>query len=189
MEPQQPIQSAISELQEGCPKTGSRREKFFDALKNKHPNLHTLYVVSSIIGIWSGAIYISDSWAHGVNLLAEPTPAFSIEVVMRHVGLLMFGLLLLLLDDLSLKELMIGRKTPSEKPTEDMSFREKIFHNFKTNYPNFSTIYTLFAIMFSWCGIWGLLYDIPMQPFWRSLMTIFIGFLLLYIDDMSLDEL
>ncbi|MFE1746302.1 hypothetical protein [Coleofasciculus sp. H7-2] len=99
------------------------------------------------------------------------------------------ALTMLLLDDLSLKELLFMKKTPSEKAVEDMNSREKVFHYFKTKYSNLSTIYTLIAIIISWCGIWGLLWDIPMQPFWRSLLTIFLGFFLLYIDDLKLDEI
>ena len=185
--PQEPIQSAVSELQ-GKTKT-SVRQRFFDTLKNKYPNLHALYVTICIIGIWSGTVLISDSWAHGVNLLSEPASSFSMNAAMRHLGLLMLGLLMLLLDDLSLKELMFGRKTESEKPVEKMNRREKLFHDFKTQYPNLTTIYTLIAIILSWCGIWGLLWGIPVQPFWRSISTVVLGFSLLYIDDMQLDEL
>ena len=189
MEPQKPIESAISDLQKGRTKGNSIRERFFDTFKNKYPNIHILYVLTNIIGIWSGVILIADSWAHKVNLLAEPTPAFSLEVAVRLVGLLMLGMLLLLLDDLSLKELVFGRKTPSEKDSKDMNIREKFFHNFKTRYSNLSTIYTLMAIVLCWTGIWGLVWSIPIQPFWRSLMTVFLGFFLLYIDDLDLGEL
>lgn len=101
----------------------------------------------------------------------------------------MLGLTMLLLDDLSLKELLLMKKTPSEKDIKDMNLMEKVFHYFKIRYPNLSTIYTLMAIIISWCGIWGLLWDIPIQPFWRSLLTIFLGFFLLYIDDLKLEEL
>lgn len=167
----------------------SFREKFFDIFKNKYPNIHALFVTINIIGIWSGAVLISDSWAQGINLISEPVAEFSLIVFMRHWALLMLGLLLLLIDDLSLKELIFMKKTPSEKPIELMNFRERIFHDFKTNYPNLSSIYTLLAIVISWCGIWGMIWDIPIQPFWRSLATICLGFLLLYIDDLKLDEL
>jgi hypothetical protein len=184
--PGQPIQSAISDLQKGHSSPVSR---FFDTLKTKYPNLHTLYVLTNIINIWSGVILIGDSWAHKVNLIAEPTTPFSLEVGLRHLSFLIAGIILLLLDDLSLKELLFGRKTPSEKDIRDMNFREKFFHNFKTKYPNLSTIYTLMAIVFCWTGIWGLVWDIPIQPFWRSIMTVCVGFFMLYIDDMSLDEI
>ena len=167
----------------------SWREKFFTALKTKYPNLHALYVTTNIIGIWSGAVLISDSWAQGINLMLEPTPEFSLTIFMRHWALLTLGLVLLLLDDSSLKELIFMKKTESEKPVEDMNTREKIFHSFKINYPNLSSIYNLLAIIISWCGIWGMLWGIPIQPFWRSLITIFLGFFLLYIDDLKLDEI
>lgn len=167
----------------------SWREKFFAAFKTRYPNIHALYVTTNIIGIWSGAVLISDSWAQGINLIIEPTPEFSFLTFMRHWALLMLGLALLLLDDLSLQELIFMKKTNSEKPIASMNKRERIFHNFKINYPNLSSIYTLLAIVISWCGIWGMLWGIPIQPFWRSLLTIFLGFFLLYIDDLKLDEL
>ena len=189
MEPQQPIESAISALQKGRTKGNSLRARFFDTFKNKYPNIHILYVLTKIIGIWSGVILIADSWCHKVNLLAEPAPTFSLEVVGRQVSLLILGMFLLLLDDLSLKELLFGRKTRSEKDPLDMNIREKFFHNFKTKYPNLSTIYALMAIVLCWTGIWGLVWGIPIQPFWRSLMTVFLGFFLLYIDDLDLGEL
>ena len=73
-DPIQPIESAISDLQEG---RRSLRVRFFDTFKTKYSNLHTLYVLINIINIWSGFILIADSWAHKVNLIAEPTPEFS----------------------------------------------------------------------------------------------------------------
>lgn len=189
MDPKEPIESAISELQEGRSSRPSVRQRFFDTLKHKHSNLHALYVTTSVVAIWSGAILILNSWANKANLMAEPTSEFSLEVVLRHFSLLILGLLMLLLDDLSLQELLLMKKTPSQKAVEEMNSREKVFHYFKIRYPNLSTIYTLIAIILSWTGIWGLLWDIPMQPFWRSLLTIFLGFFLLYMDDLKLDEL
>jgi hypothetical protein len=121
--------------------------------------------------------------------MADPTPDFSLEVALSHLSLLIIGLLMLLLDDLSLQELLLMKKTPSQKAVENMNSREKVFHYFNIRYPNLSTIYTLIAIILSWCGIWGMIWDIPMQPFWRSLLTIFLGFFLLYIDDLKLEEL
>lgn len=189
MDPKEPIESAISELQEGRSSRPSLRQRFFDTFKKNYSNLHALYMTTNVVAIWSGAVLLSDSWARKVNLILEPTQEFSLEVALRHFSLLILGLLMLLLDDLSLHELVLMKKTPSRKAVEDMNFMEKFFHYFKIKYPNLSTIYTLIAIILSWSGIWGLLYDIPMQPLWRSLMTMFIGFLLLYIDDMRLDEL
>ncbi len=167
----------------------SWRERFFSLLKTKYPNLHTLYVTINIIAIWSGIVLVSDSWAHGINLMAESPPEISLSVPIRHLSLLMFGLFLLLVDDLSLTELVLMKKTHIEKNIAEMNTREKIFHYFKTKHPNLSTIYTLLAIIVSWCGIWGLLWDIPIQPFWRSILTIVLGLFLLYIDDFKLDEI
>ncbi|WP_019507994.1 hypothetical protein [Pleurocapsa sp. PCC 7319] len=121
--------------------------------------------------------------------MAESPPEISLSVPIRHLSLLMFGLFLLLVDDLSLTELVLMKKTHIEKNIAEMNTREKIFHYFKTKHPNLSTIYTLLAIIVSWCGIWGLLWDIPIQPFWRSILTIVLGLFLLYIDDFKLDEI
>lgn len=189
MDPKKPIQSAISDIQPKPSGRPSLREKFFDTLKTKYPNIHALYVTTCIIAIWSGAVLISDTWAQGTNLLEEPAPDFALKVVMRHLALLIVGLFTLWIDDLSLEELVLMKKTPMEKDFEEMNSREKLFYHFKTKYPNLSTMYTLIAIITSWCGIWGLIWDIPIQPFWRSLMTIFLGFFLLYIDDLKLEEL
>ena len=140
MDPKEPIESAISELQEGRSSRPSLRHRFFDTFKKKYSNLHALYVTTNVVAIWSGAVLISDSWARKVNLMVEPTPEFSLEVALRHLSLLILGLLLLLLDDLSLHALILMKKTPSRKAVEDMNWREKCFHYFKIKYPNLSTM-------------------------------------------------
>lgn len=189
IQPQKPVQAAIEDLQKRHPRRSGRRQKFFDTLKKKYPNFHTLYVFFNILAIWTGAFTVFESWAGGVNVLEAPAPEFSPEAILRFLSLLVLGLIMLLLDDLSLKELLFGRKPPSEKPFEAMNFREKVFYNFTNKYPSLSTIYTLIAIILCWCGVWGFFYKIPMQPFLRAVISVFGGFFLLYIDDMKLDEL
>ena len=98
MNPKEPIESAISELQEGRSSRPSWRQRFFDTLKHKYSNLYALYVTTNVIAIWSGAIFISDSWAHKVNLMAEPTPEFSLEVALRYLSLLSLSLTWLLIS-------------------------------------------------------------------------------------------
>jgi hypothetical protein len=189
MQPQKPVQAAIEDLQKKHSRRSGRRQRFFDSLKKKYPNLHIFYVFFNIIAIWTGAFTIFESWAMEVNLLKEPAPEFLATASLRYLSLLALGLTMLLLDDLSLKELLFGRKSPSEKPVEEMSFREKVFHIFKTKYGSLSTIYTLIAIILCWCGVGGSFYRIPVQPFLRVVISVFGGFFLLYIDDMKLDEL
>jgi len=189
MQPQKPIQAAVEDLQKRRPRRSGRRQRFFDSLKKKYPNFHIFYVFFNILAIWTGAFTVFESWAGGVNVLEAPAPEFSPEAILRFLSLLALGLIMLLLDDLSLKELLFGRKTPSEKPFEAMNFREKVFYTFHNKYPSLSTIYTLIAIILCWCGVWGSLYKIPMQPFLRAVISVFGGFFLLYIDDMKLDEL
>ncbi|MEG4119463.1 hypothetical protein QUA43_18580 [Microcoleus sp. N9_B4] len=189
MQPQRPVQAAVEDLQKKRPRRSGRRERFFDYLKEKYPNFHIFYVFFNIIAIWTGSFTILDSWAGGENLLETRAPEFSTEVILHYLSLLALGMIMLLLDDLSLKELLFGRKTPSEKPFEAMNFREKVFHKFKNKYPSLSTIYTLIAIILCWCGVWGFFYKIPMQPFLRAVLSVFGGFFLLYIDDLKLDEL
>ena len=188
MQPQKPVQAAIEDLQKRRPRRYAR-QRFFDTFKEKYPNLHTFYVFFNILAIWTGAFTISESWAGGINVLEAPAPAYEPQSILRFLSLLALGLTMLLLDDLSLKELLFGRKTPSEKPIEAMNFREKVFHTFKTKYPSLSTIYTLFAIILCWCGVWGSFYKIPVQPFLRAVISVFGGFFLLYIDDLKLEEL
>lgn len=189
MQPQKPVQAAIEDLQKRRSRPFSRRERFFKTLKEKFPNIHIFYVFFNIIAIWAGCFTILDSWAGGENLLEAPALEFAPEVILHYISLLVLGLIMLLLDDLSLKELLFGRKTPSEKHFEAMNLREKVFHTFKNKYPSLSTIYTFIAIIICWCGVWGLFYKIPMQPFWRAIILVLGGFFLLYIDDMKLDEL
>ncbi|MEG4005434.1 hypothetical protein QUA41_01760 [Microcoleus sp. Pol11C1] len=189
MQPQKPVQAAVEDLQKRHSRRSGRRDRFFKNLKEKHPNFHTFYVFINIIAIWTGAFTIFDSWAVGENLLEAPAPEFYLESILRFLSLLAVGLIMLLLDDLSLKELLFGRTTPSEKAFEAMNFREKVFHKFKNKYPSLSTIYTLIAIILCWCGVWGCFYKVPLQPFLRAVLSVFGGFFLLYIDDMKLDEL
>lgn len=189
IQPQKPIQAAIEDLQKSHFHSSSWRKKFFDTLNEKYPNFHICYVFFNIIAIWSGAFTILDSWVDGVNVLAAPAPEFSLAGLLRYLSLLAIGLIVLLLDDLSLKELLLGSKTTSEKTFDVMNFRDKVFHVFKTKYPNLSTIYTLIAIILCWCGMLGFFGKIPMQPFSLAVISVFGGFFLLYIDDMKLDEL
>lgn len=180
------LQLPVTQVEE---KHLSMRERFFNTLKNKYPNLHAIYVTMNIILIWSGFILIFDSWAQGTNLMVEPTPEIAIQVPIRHMCLLLLGIAMLLVDDSSLRELVLMRKSHSEKNLDEMDFREKFFHNFKTKYSNLATIYSLIGIVLVWTGMWGLTWDIPIQPLWRSLLTIVLGFLLLYLDDFKLDEI
>ena len=110
IEPQKPIVSAVEETQKGR----TLRDGFFNKLKSKYPNLHILYVFINVITIWSGFFLITDAWVYKRNLFTEPIPAFSLEITLRHLSLLILGMVLLLLDDLSLKELLFGTKTRLE---------------------------------------------------------------------------
>lgn len=191
--PQEPIEQAVSELQKGR-QHSSLREKFYDTLKNKYPNLHALYTTTSIVLVYSGFLGLVDLWASGEDMLAAPAPDYSnlqtaLFPVFRKVGVLVLGLVMLYADDESFQELLVMRKTDLDKPYEEMNARERFFHNFETKYPNIASIYTLFAILLVWSGIWALIYAIPIQPFWRSLGSMILGILLLYLDDLKLDEL
>lgn len=183
------ILSSFKELKKKRSRPISRRKLFFDQLKNKYPNLHIFYVFFNVTAIWAGFFILLDSWAMGTNLLAEPIPKFVPEILWRYLNILIIGLILLLLDDFSLKELVFGTKTTSEKSVDTMNFREKIFHDFKCNYPNLSTIYTLIAILLCWCSMFGFFYNIPVQPFIRAIILICGGLFFLYIDDLKLDEI
>lgn len=172
----------------GLRQAHNKREQLFVMLKQRHPNFHAVYCMISIICIWSGTWYLADTWAQGADLMAAARE-MSWEVLLRHSFVLLLGLSMLYFDDHSLEELVLMKKTMSTKERHALNLREKLFCYLKTHYPNAMTIYTIFGIIFSWCGTWGLLWDIPIAPFWRSLMTIFLGFFLLYIDDLKLDEI
>lgn len=166
----------------------NKREQFFVTIKRRYPNLHMVYCMSCIICIWSGTWYLVDTWAQGADLMTAARE-ISLEVLLRHGLVLLLGISMLYLDDKSLQELLFMKKTMPAQELQSLSRRERVFCYLKTHYPNAMTIYTIFGIIFSWCGTWGLLWDIPLAPFWRSLMTIFLGFFLLYLDDLKLDEL
>jgi hypothetical protein len=144
--------------------------------------------MTSIVAIWSGTWYLTDTWAQGADLLV-PAREIPWEIPLRHGCLLLLGLSMLYIDDKSLQELVFMKKTAPAKDSQSMNVRERMFCSLKTRYPNLMTIYTIFGIIFSWCGTWGLLWDIPIAPLWRSLLTISLGFFLLYIDDLKLDEI
>lgn len=177
--------SAVSDTQTA---SNSQREQFFNTLKQEYPNLHALYLMVCITCVWSGIWYLADTWAQGGNLVV-PATAFASEIFLRHAVLLLIGLLMLYMDDKSLQELILMKKTEAVEKPDFAGPLERIFCYLKRHYPNAVTIYTLFGIILAWCGTWGLILDIPVNPFWRSLATIAIGFILLYIDDFKLDEL
>lgn len=182
------IQPGASTVASTQPPGNSLRERFFDAFKNRYPNCHAVYLTTAVVLIWSGIWFFADTWARGSDLMA-PGPSMGIAVVLRHAAVLLFGLAMLWIDDKSLSELVLMKKTESEKDINEMNAREKFFHRFKTDYPNLSTIYTVIGIIFAWCGIWGLAWDIPLHPFYRSILSILLGFFLLYVDDLKLDEI
>jgi hypothetical protein len=166
----------------------SQREQFFSKLKGKYPNLYAIYFMTSTLFIWSGTWYFVDTWAKGLDLMA-PAGEISLWIPIRHFSILLVGLLMLYIDDKSLQELVLMKKTAPAKNFESKSSHKRVFYHLKTRYPNLMSVYTVFAIILSWCGTWGLIWDIPILPFWRSLLTISIGFFLLYIDDLKLDEI
>ncbi|MDB9527520.1 hypothetical protein PN498_16095 [Oscillatoria sp. CS-180] len=163
------------------------RERFFFQLKHSHPNAYAIYLMISIVSIWSGSWYLADTWASGQDLLA-PVSAVAPVVAAKHLFLLVLGLTMLYIDDQSLDELVLMR-TSRLKPIDRRRGQwGKAVVYLKRHYPNLIAVYTYIGIILSWCGTWGLLWDIPIQPFWRSWMTIALGFLMLYVDDLKLTE-
>ena len=189
MDPKHTIQLGISDIQLETSNEISSREKFFDNFKEKYPNIHAIYVTINIIAIWTGTGVIAEMWSQGESFFTSAAPDFSLAVTTHHLALFIFSILMLLVDDFSLGELVLMRKTPMKKSVEEMNAREKFFYNFKNQYPNLSSIYAMIAIVICWCSIGGLLLDIPVQPFWRSVVEIGVGFFLLYIDDLKLNEI
>jgi len=166
----------------------SKFKQFFSTLKRKYPNLYAIYLMTNRMFIWSGTWYLADTWAQGKDLMA-PASEISLWIPIRHFSILLMGLLMLYIDDKSLQELVLMKKTPPVKNPQSRSLRERVFYHLKTRYPNLMSVYTIFAIILCWCGTWGLIWDIPIPPFWRSLLTISTGLFLLYIDDLKLDEI
>lgn len=170
------------------PEPRRRRERFFSHLKRYHPNVYAIYLMVSVVGIWSGSWYLADTWASGRPLLAS-APVVAPAVAAKYLCLLLLGLTMLYIDDHSLDELVLmktSRLKPIGRPRKGPLARAIVYC--KRYYPNYVAVYTYIGIILSWCGTWGLLWDIPLHPFWRSWMTIVLGFLMLYIDDLKLTE-
>lgn len=164
-----------------------KREQFFEAFKRDYANLYAIYLMMAIVGVWSGVWYLVEAFSWGQWL--APPGHYTLTVSIRHGAMLLLGCAMLYLDDGSLQELVLMSKTESDKPIALMTPREKLFHNLKRRYPSAMAIYTILGIIFAWCGTWGLLWDIPLHPGGRSLLTIGGGLLMLYIDDLKLDEI
>ncbi|MEM8780199.1 MAG: hypothetical protein AAGF26_15280 [Cyanobacteria bacterium P01_G01_bin.49] len=96
---------------------------------------------------------------------------------------------MLYIDDSSLQELLDMKPTPPRAYDSVSNKIEHLFIYFKNQYPNIIEIYTMMGIILSWFGIWGLIYDFPLHPLLRSLLTLILGILLLYVDNLKLDEL
>ena len=77
-----------------------------------------------------------------------------------------------------------------KKKYSELSIREKIFFNLN-KFPNIMILYKAVAMIMVWCGIWGFLenYIFPDDPFLRYSCVFFLGLLLLWLDDKSIDEL
>lgn len=62
---------------------------------------------------------------------------------------------------------------------------------FKENHPNANAAVILLAIIMVWRGVWGLLdlYLFPGTPFLSYIVSIGLGFVILYLDGFSLDNL
>lgn len=62
---------------------------------------------------------------------------------------------------------------------------------FKGEHPNANAAIIVFAIIMVWRGVWGLLdlYLFPGSPLLSYLLSIGFGFVILYLDGFSLDNL
>ncbi|MDD3263151.1 MAG: hypothetical protein PHR61_04925 [Candidatus Absconditabacteria bacterium] len=61
----------------------------------------------------------------------------------------------------------------------------------RKNRTNINILVTTMAIVMIWRGVWGLLdmFVFPNNPFFSYLISVFLGILLLFIDNEELDEL
>ncbi|PMB27364.1 hypothetical protein CEN46_01600 [Fischerella thermalis CCMEE 5318] len=162
--------------------------KYFSDFKSKYPNIYALYLTASRVCVWSGIWYFLDS--------ISSTPDINLSVTGRHFLLLFIGIFILYVDDNSLEELVLMRKYFSLNTVKFISYKKKSFYIsnrkkffcfFKTKYPHWATIYTVFGIVLTWYGIWGLIWGVPVHPYLRSASTIFIGFFSLFLVN-KLDE-
>lgn len=140
--------------------------------------LYAIYYLLSLIFIWSAIWFFADAWATGQGLTAA-TELRSLRIPLRHLALAIGGLTLLSLEDASL-QILVTMKTPPVLGAADS--RQELFNNLRQRFPHLSSLYTIVSLALCWCGTWGLVLDIPVRPWLRSLLTFFLGLLMLYID-------
>ena len=100
-------------------------------------------------------------------------------IPLRHIAVAVMGLTLLSLEDASLQVLITMKTSAALEASDD---RRALFHYVQNHFPHLASLYTIVGIALCWCGTWGLVVDIPLQPWLRSLLTLSLGLLMLYID-------
>ena len=160
-----------------APVLGAKPTQRFSHFKTQPP--YAIYHLLSLVFIWSAIWFFADTWAMGQNLVTgvEPPP---IGIPLRHLALAVSGLTLLSLKDPSL-QVLITMKTPPVPETAS-DHRQALCDSVRRDFPHLASMYTIFGIVLCWCGTWGLVLDIPMQPGLRSLLTLGLGLLMLFID-------
>ena len=140
--------------------------------------LYALYHLLSLVFIWSAIWCFADGWATGQDLttvLEMQAPL----VPLRHLAIAIMGLTLLSLEDTSLQVLITMKTSPVLDASDS---RQALFNYVQNHFPHLASMYTIVGIALCWCGTWGLVSDIPLQPWLRSLLTLSLGLLMLYID-------
>lgn len=147
-------------------------------LFSKFKPLYAIYHLLSLVFIWSAIWFFADSWATGQAL----TTTLEMQdplIPLRHLAVAVMGLTLLSLEDTSL-QVLVTMKTPPAFEVSD--YRQALFNYVQNHFPHLASMYTIVGIALCWCGTWGLVLDIPLQPWLRSLLTLSLGLLMLYID-------
>ncbi|PZD75360.1 hypothetical protein C1752_00232 [Acaryochloris thomasi RCC1774] len=143
--------------------------------------LYAVYHLFSLVFIWSAIWCFADAWAAGQDLTVT-IELQSAWTPLRHLVLLIVGLTLLSLEDASL-QVLVTMKTPQNSTSADS--RQALFNFLRQHFPHLASLYTILGIALCWCGTWGLVLDIPVRAWLRSLLTLILGLLMLYIDSQA----
>ncbi|MEO0373774.1 MAG: hypothetical protein AAF329_03935 [Cyanobacteria bacterium P01_A01_bin.17] len=173
-------QSVKPEIQDSSDLTARQRLAQLFAHFKTQP-LYAIYHLLSLVFIWSAVWFFADTWATGENLTAV-SGLQSLWIPLRHLALATVGLTLLSLEDTSL-QVLVTMKTPPALSSADN--RKALFSGLQQRFPHLASLYTIVGIALCWCGTWGLVLDIPIRPWLRSLLTLTLGLLMLYIDSQA----
>jgi hypothetical protein len=156
----------------------SWRQKFFHRLYTRFPNVYILYTLIAMIFIWNGVWEYIDEHI------------FPMYSIWRNTIVLLLGLTMIYADSFHLKRLSANQPDHVEMPSTN-HWLNRFFEKFELHYPNLFSAYIYIAILFVWYGVWNLANDLifPQQPMLRQCLLVIVGFGMLYLEDLNLQNL